>query len=221
MKTNVLLVGGFSKARSLALSLLEKGYAVTAINKSPGECARLAEIQALSVIVGDGTRPFVLEDAGARHMDIAIALTPRDDDNLVICQLCKKRFGIKKTVALIEDPKKTGFFHHLGINSVVCAISAITNIVEQQALLERMAMRVPIGDGRVSISEVSVPEDSPAVGRKLWELGLPEQAIIACLLRGENTIIPKGDTFILSGDILVLICGGGRENEAMKELTGR
>ncbi len=104
MKTNVLLIGGFGKARALALSLIQKGYHVAAVNACEADCRALAEIQALTVIRGDGTRPFVLEDAGARDADIAIALTPRDDDNLVICQLCKKRFQVDKTVALIGDP---------------------------------------------------------------------------------------------------------------------
>lgn len=221
MKTNVLLVGGSGKARALSLSLMEKGYTVTAVNKNAEECGRLAQNKSLTVIQGDGTRPFVLEDAGARHMDVAIALTPRDEDNLVICELCKKRFGIEKTVALIGDPKKTAFFYHMGIDSVVCAISAIADIVEQQALLERMAMRIPIGDGRVSISEVHITERSPAAGRKLWEVNLPEEVIVGCILRRENTLVPKGDTYVLPGDVLVLICGGGRETEAVKELTGR
>lgn len=221
MKTNVLLVGGFGKAKALALSLIQKGYRVAAINACEADCRALAEIQALTVIQGDGTRPFVLEDAGARDADIAIALTPRDDDNLVICQLCKKRFHVAKTVALISDPRKTEFFYQIGIDSVVCAISAITRIVEQQAFLEKIATRIPIGEGRVSIAEVPIGPDAPAAGRKLWEIALPKEAIVGCILRGEQTLIPRGDTRILARDVLILICAGDQESHAVKELTGR
>ena len=133
MKTRVLLVGGRSKAKSLATSLLRKGYQVTVINDTYEDCLKLAEIDKLIVINGDGTRPFVLEDASAGDADIAIALTSKDEDNLVICELCKKRFHVKKTVALLTDPKKTDFFYKMGIDSVVCAITAITGIIEQQA----------------------------------------------------------------------------------------
>ena len=74
MKTRVLLVGGRSKAKSLASSLIKKGYQVTVINNAYEDCLKLAEIDRLTVIQGDGTRPFVLEDASAGEADIAIAL---------------------------------------------------------------------------------------------------------------------------------------------------
>ena len=65
MKGTVLLVGGRSKAKALAQSLLKKGYRVTVINKDLSDCEKLAENEKLTVIHGDGTKPYVLEDAGA------------------------------------------------------------------------------------------------------------------------------------------------------------
>ena len=76
MKGNVLLVGGRSKAKALAQSLMKKGYRVTVINKELSDCEKLAENEKLTVIHGDGTKPYVLEDAGAEDVKIAIALTP-------------------------------------------------------------------------------------------------------------------------------------------------
>ena len=70
MKGNVLLVGGRSKAKSLAQSLLKKGYRVTVINKDLLDCEKLAENEKLTVIHGDGTKPYVLEDAGAGNMEL-------------------------------------------------------------------------------------------------------------------------------------------------------
>ncbi|WP_411677063.1 NAD-binding protein [Caproicibacter sp.] len=80
MKTRVLLIGGRNKAKSLASSLINKGYHVTVINDTYEDCMKLAEIEKLTVINGDGTRPFVLEDANAGDADIAIALTSKDED---------------------------------------------------------------------------------------------------------------------------------------------
>ncbi len=221
MKTKVLLVGGRSKAKSLATSLIKKGYQVTVINDTYEDCLKLAEIDKLTVINGDGTRPFVLEDASTGDADIAIALTSKDEDNLVICELCKKRFYVKKTVALLTDPKKTDFFYKMGIDSVVCAITAITGIIEQQAFVDKIATLVPIGEGRVGIAEVPIPGTAPAVGKKLWEINLPKQVIIGCILRGDTTMVPRGDTRILAGDMLVLISSDKQEMAAIKELTGR
>lgn len=221
MKKRALLVGGRSKAKSLALSLMKRGYQITVVNNSYADCLKLAEIDKLTVINGDGTKPFILEDANAQNCDIAIALTSKDEDNLVICELCKKRFNVQKTVSLVSDPKKTDFFYKMGIDSVVCAISAVTSIIEQQTFIDQMANIIPIGEGRVQIAEIPVWGTAPIVGKKLWEIDLPKEVIISCILRGDTTMIPRGDTKILAGDMLVIVSGNGQELAAIKELTGR
>ena len=87
MKKSVLLIGGRSKAKSLASSLLAHGYHVTAINMNHDDCLYLANDSRLNVIYGDGTKPYVLEEASAASANIAIALTSQDEDNLVACKL--------------------------------------------------------------------------------------------------------------------------------------
>lgn len=220
MKGNVLLVGGRSKAKTLAQSLMKKGYRVTVINKELSDCERLAEIEKLTVIHGDGTKPYVLEDADAGSMELVIALTPRDEDNLVICELCKKKFRVSKTLSLLSDPQKTDFFYKMGVDSVVCAISAVTSIIEQQAFMEEMAKAIPIGEGRVQLLEVPITETDPAAQKQVWEINLPKEVIIGCILRRDRTLIPRGDTRILAGDILVLISGNEQEEIAILELKG-
>lgn len=221
MKKHIVLIGSLNKARSLATSLIQKNYEVTTINSDYNNCLVLSEIDSLIVINGDGTKPFVLEDANVQDADIAIALTPSDEENLVICELCKKKFNVKKTISLVNDPRKTDFFYKMGIDSVVSAVTAITNIIEQQALLEGIATLIPTGEARINIAEVPITNSSPVVGKKLWEINLPQEVIIGCILRGESTLIPRGDTRIKSGDILILISSEHKEMKAIKELTGR
>ena len=220
MKQNVLLVGGRSKAKSLAQSLIQKGYQPTIVNSSYTDCKKLAENEKITVIHGDGTKPYVLEDAGANHMNIAIALTSKDEDNLVICELCKKKFRIPKTLSLLSDPQKTNFFYKMGVNRVICAISAVTGIIEQQAFMEEMAKVIPLGQGRVQMIEVPITENDPAAQKQIWEINLPKEVIIGCILRRERTLIPRGDTRIIAGDILVLISGNDKEESALMELKG-
>ncbi|MBR6088376.1 MAG: NAD-binding protein [Anaerolineaceae bacterium] len=217
----ILLIGGRSKAKSMAVSLLEQGYQVTAINDTYEDCLKLAEIKGLKVIYGNGTRPYILEEAGAEDFDIAIALTSKDEDNLVACQLCKKKYAIRKTVSLVGDPNKTEFFYKMGVNSVVCAVSAVTGIIQQQAFIDEMTNIIPFGKGRVQIIEVRIQEGSPAAGKKLWEITLPKEGIVGCILRGDATLIPKGNTRILVGDTLVVITGSGEELNTIHALTGR
>lgn len=220
MKMNILLVGGRDMAATLSRSLIAQKHQVTAINQNEKDCVYLAGIKGLHVIHGDGSKPFILEEADAAQMDIAIALTPKDDDNLVICELCKKRFGVPKTVSVIRNGENTAFFRKMGIDSVVCATNTISGIIQQLAFMNDMATLTPVGDGRLSIAEVKVADMAPSVGKKLWELALPKDVIVGCILRQEQTIIPRGDTCILAGDTLVLLCAAHQELEAVRALCG-
>ena len=220
MKKRILIIGGYHKAESLAKSFLHRGYAVIVINKNPEHCHTLAQIAELTVLIGDGSKPFVLEDAGAEKADIAIALTPFDEDNLVICQLCKKRFHVRKTVSLAADPEKISFFYSMGIDSVVCALSTITQIVEQQTFLDELTTLLPLGNG-LRISKLRLNANSPVIGKTLSEIHLSHEVIMAAILRQDQHLVPHGDTVLCAQDILILIAAAQKEAEAVKVLTGR
>lgn len=220
MKTRLLLIGGFRKTKTLAKSLLKKGYKVTVINDDHDNCLSLAEIDGLRVIYGDGTLPSVLLDAGAKSCQIAIALTGRDEDNLVACQLCKKRFGVKKTIALVGNPNKSEFFLKMGVDSVICAMDKIRSIIEQQATVDNITSSIAVGEGRVSITEVRIENDSPVVNKAMKNINMPSEIIVGCILRKDTTIIPRGETVILADDTLIMIAEAGEEEKAIRILTG-
>lgn len=217
----ILLIGGRSKAIALASSLLAQGYHVIAVNDSREDCMKLAEMKGLRVYYGDGTKPYVLDEAGAGSCRIAIALTAKDEDNLVACQICKRNFNVKKTVSLVSDPQKTAFFHQMGVDSVVCAISAVTEIIQQQAFVDDLVNIIPSGLGMVQIMEVHIPEDAAIAGKKLWEINLPKEVVIGCILRNDSALIPRGDSRIHAGDTLVVIASSAQEHAAIDVLTER
>ena len=220
MRTNILLVGGYHKTCSMAESLLLKGFHVTVINSDREDCERLAEIEDLEVIWGDGSKEFILKEAGIINQQIVIAMTPQDEDNFVICQICKKLYHTPKVVALVGDPKKTSFFYQMGIDRVVCAINAITNIIEEQALMEKMTTMIPLTNGKIHILEVPILEHAQALGKELRELPLPKAVIIGCVVRGELSIIPSGDTRLKAGDVVILITTGEEQEKAVQILSG-
>ena len=218
-KKTVLIVGDFLEAKALADSLLKKGCKVTVVNENYSDCEKLAETDRLNVICGDGSKKYVLEDAGAESCRVAIALTGNDEKNLIICEMCKEIFHIKKTVSMLNDPAKTDFFYQMGIDRVVCALNMITNIMEETALMDEMTNMIPIGEGRLHIAETAILHNSSLIGKKLWELNLPKEIIIGCILRGEQSLIPRGDTSEKEGDILVTITSHKDKLDAVKELT--
>lgn len=221
MKKSIVIVGGHKKAIILAKSILKKGYEVIVINESYQDCLSLSEVSGISVVFGDGTKPYVLDDANIRNADMAISMTPNDEDNLMICQLCKTQFSVKKTVAVVSDPKKIDFFYTMGVDRAVCTISTVTNIIEQQAFISDITNIVPIRGGHIQIVEVRIDAHSSVVDKQLWEIDLPTEVIIGCILRGDEALVPRGNSRILRGDTLVLIAGENQETSAIRILTGR
>lgn len=220
MKINILLIGGFNKARSLGESLLQKGYRVTVINMDKKDCKKLAEIQNMNVIWGNGGKAFILEDANITNMDIVIAMTPKDEDNYVISQFCKRKYNVKKVVALVSDPRKSDFFYKMGVDRVVCAMNAITNIIEEQALMDRLTTMMPVTNGRICILEIPILASADVNGKKLSEINLPEGVIVGCIVHGDESFVPSGETRLSFGDIIVLISKKDELENAVQILTG-
>ncbi|HZW49076.1 MAG TPA: NAD-binding protein [Bacillota bacterium] len=215
-----LLIGGLRKAQILAHFLIEKGYSVTAVNLNYQDCLKLTEIDYLFVVNGDGTKPCVLQQANVTDADIAIALTPKDEDNLVICEMCKRVFHAKKTVSIVNDSKNVDFFNRIGIDSVICSNGAVTDMIKKQVAVNESATLIPVIEGRINVVKVDVLPASPVTGKKIWEICLPNEVTIGCILRNEESLIPRGDTRILAGDILLLISSNHQEAAAIKILTG-
>lgn len=220
-RKNIIIIGGRTQTKSLAQSLLLRKYNVTVVSPDEAFCRRLSEITGLNVICGDGTTTAVLEDADINQFDIAIAMNDHDADNLVALELCKKVYGVKKTISLASDTKRKPLFDAMGVDSVICATSMVAATIEQATVADELARVVPTTDGRVRISEVVASKESPIVGMTLAAIQLPKQTIIGCIIRGDEIIIPNGATVINTGDNLLVITTAEHENEALTAITGR
>lgn len=217
---NIVIVGGGKKVDFLAGSLIGKKHSLTIINKDVRDCKYLARTHGAQVVHGDGSKPFILEDAGVMGFDLMIALTPRDADNLVICQLAKKVFGIRRAFATVTNPKNVEVFKKLGINTVVSATYILAGIIEQMASVDEVVNYLPIEDGKVQLLEVAVNGKYGICGKQVADLGFPEDAIIGCIIRGGNVIIPNGRTEIRSDDKLVILTNASSQPKVMESLIG-
>lgn len=218
MRRKVVIAGGRSKARSLALSMLKQGYEVTLINLSHQDCMELAMIESLTVIEGDATKPYVLEDAGIEGFDVAIALNTKDEDNLVICELCKTLFRVKKTVSLVNDPKKQDFFLKRGVDHVICALEELAELIRQQASVEEIKRVSAPKTDALHIEEVTIPKNAWCIDKPICALSLPDDVIVACINRRHDTIIPNGNTQLKAKDRLVVLTTENEKN-AIQILT--
>ncbi|MBN2181670.1 MAG: NAD-binding protein [Sedimentisphaerales bacterium] len=217
---DTLIVGGGKIVYFLAKAFFSKGYNVTIINRKKEECSRLARQLKATIVFGNATDPQILKDAQTYSMDAVLAVTPNDEDNLVICQLAKLNFGVKRTLALVNDPDNEQVFQHLGVTTAFSTTHIISSLIEQRTGLEEIVGLFSVAEGKVNVTEVILSDDSPVLDKSLMELELPNDALIACILRDDKPIIPRGVTKLNVKDRLLLITMPENHGQVLKFLTG-
>ncbi|MBN1932072.1 MAG: TrkA family potassium uptake protein [Desulfobacterales bacterium] len=216
----VLIVGGGNTLYFVCRNFIAKGYRITVINRNHDECVKLARNLNITVIHGDGSESRILQEAGANGADVLLAITPNDQDNLVICQLAALQFGVPRTVALANDPDNAEVFKKLGV-SAFSTTQIIGNLIEQKASLEQITNLIPVGEGRVNITEIVLSSDFPIAGKFLKEIELPDNALVAVVIRRNQPIIPRGHNRLMPGDRIVLITLPENHGTVLKVLTGQ
>ncbi|MCF7956657.1 MAG: NAD-binding protein [Phycisphaerae bacterium] len=217
---DIIIVGGGKIVYFLAKAFFSKGYNVTIINRKKEECGWLARRLKATVVFGNATDPHILKDAKTYSMDAVLAVTPNDEDNLVICQLAKLNYGVKRTLALVNDPDNEKVFQELGVTTAFSTTHIISSLIEQRIGLEDIVGLFSVADGKVNVTEVVLKDSSPVVDASLIELELPADSLIACILRNGSTIIPRGSTKLHAQDRLVLITMPENHGQVLKFLTG-
>ena len=200
----ILIAGSGQSLYFLGRRFFGNGEKVTIINPDHDECLHLAKTLDAVVICGDPSNSGILEESGIRHMDVLLAITPNDQDNLIICQLATLQYGIPRAIALANDPDNKNIFESLGVTSFSIT-EIIASLMEQRVSYEQIRNLVPIGEGRVNVTEVLLDCDAMIIGKPLKDLEFPDNSLIAVVIRNNQPIIPQGTTRLEGGDRLILI----------------
>lgn len=220
---NVLVVGAGKVGYYLTKALLEHGHRVSVVEKSPERCARLAEAFEVLTICGDATVVASLADAGADRADVLVATTGLDEVNLVACQLAQRRFGVRRTVARVNNPKNRGLFRRLGVDLTVSSTGLIADLIEREIASQHLRTLLTFHYGELTLVEVSLPAGAPAAHHKVAQLAphLPDGCVLVSVIRGDQVLIPRGDTVLLPGDSVMALAHTGAEESLRRALVGR
>ncbi|MDQ1330313.1 MAG: trk/ktr system potassium uptake protein [Thermodesulfobacteriota bacterium] len=215
----VLIVGSGNTLYFLCRNFTAKGYQVILINRDREECVQLARQLSAMVVCGDGSDATILKEAGAMGADVVLAVTPNDQDNLVICQLAVLQFAVPRVLALANDPDNAEVFEKLGV-SAFSTTHIVGSLIEQRVSLEQIINLLPVGEGRVNVTEIILGHDSPVAGKRLKDINLPENALVAVVIRNDQPIVPRGGNELLIGDRIVLITLPENHGLVLKTFTG-
>jgi trk system potassium uptake protein TrkA len=208
----IIIGGGGEVGYYLTRNLLSQGHEVLLMEKNTARVQGLREELGESIFHGDACEARMLEEAGARRADVVIAVTGEDEDNLVICQVAKKRFNVGRTIARLNNPRNELLFQKLGIDISVSPTKSILSLIESELPGRRFVMLMTLKRAGLEIIEVSIPPISPVVGKKLNQVNLPRRCNLALIIRDQEPIFPTADTELQANDdVYALVTGEGEE----------
>lgn len=216
----IIVAGGGEVGYYLTKALYQQGYEVLLLEKDRRRADSLSEELGDLVMYGDACEVRVLNAAGARRADVVVAATGDDEDNLIICQLAKNYFKVKRTLARVRDPRHEPLFKRLGIHETICSTRLIFNLLEQEVEVGEV---LPIGAlqrGQIEVIEAEITAQSPVVGKRIADLSLPERVLIVSVLRNGYPLLGQGDLVLQPGDTAIILAGLEAQKSLLKLFTG-
>jgi len=215
----IIVVGGGKVGVSVTRTLLALNHEVAIIEQERERAERLEEEFEHRAIYGDGTELFVLERAGiTRPPDIVVAVTGDDEDNIIICQLAREKYGVEKVVARVNDPRNEPHFDLLGISPTVSATSMVLALVEHEVPQHELVHLLELRKENLEIVEVEIKSGSSAEGKRVEQLQLPETTRLISVMREGKAEIAVGATQLYAGDQVLAILEPGGEAELKRVL---
>jgi trk system potassium uptake protein TrkA len=215
----IIVVGGGKVGFYLTKTLLSEGYEVLLIERNAGKVDYFNEQLGGVALRGDGAEASVLATAGAGRAKVVIAVTGEDEDNLVVCQMAKLAFNVEKTIARVNNPKNEPIFKMLGIDVTVSHTAHIMNIIDQAIPETPLIHLLNLQHPDLAIVDLKIGDESPVKGVQLGDIQLPDDCIIAAILRGPDLIIPSDTTELAEGDDVIAIAHADQEDALRRLLT--
>lgn len=206
---NVIIIGGGHTGAYIANLLLENGCSVRVIENRESVFEKLQiELKPEHILLGSGTDPEILESAGAAKADVLVAVSGTDEINLVASTIAKYEFGVPRVIARVNNPKNTWLFDaSMGVDVAINQAGLMARLILEGIDIQNMMTLLKLNRGDGSIVQMHVDERSIAVGRRVRDLAIPEKAVMIEIFRGDDSIIPRGETEILAGDDILALAG--------------
>jgi len=214
----IIIVGAGLLGFHLAKILMEEKHDITVIDKSTEKCNDIADELHAVVVRGDGTKPFVLDEARVKTSDAVIALTNQDETNMMVC-LQAKQMGAKTVAARLGNVHyKEDVLQKMGLDLVVYPEAAAAGYISELLTRPDVLDLAFIARGNAEIVEIEVPSDSPIIGKTIQEVEQPKGTAIIAIYDEGQLRIPDPATRLQEGDNILVIGKTGRIKTVKKML---
>jgi trk system potassium uptake protein TrkA len=213
----VLIAGGGRTATQLAVTLISSGHDVRLIEHRAPILARMhLEVPTETIYLGYATDPHTLEQAGVRKAHVIAACTESDADNLAICFAARTLYDVPRTIARIGNPRAAWLFGpHFHVDAALNQAEAMASLILEEMSLGDMMPLLKLRRGQFSLVEEKIPPGAKAAGIMIKDLALPENCVIAAIIRSGKLLVPRGITTFEAGDEVLAVA----DHEGAEELA--
>jgi trk system potassium uptake protein len=215
----VIVVGAGKVGLNLARELIDKGNELTIIEGDARRYTTVEEELEHRAQYGDGSELWVLERAGIERADMVIAVTGDDEDNILICQVAREKYGVERVIARCNNPRNLQHFELLGVKPAVSATDLILRLIEHEVPRYGLLHLLDLPQERLEIIEIEVASGSPADGSSVRDLGIPEGSLVISILRESSGFVPTADSEIRAGDEVLLVLDTGLEEQVTERFA--
>ena len=210
----VIVTGGGRVGAQLTSLLLQAGHRVRLIDNRPLILERLhREIPTEVIFVGDPTLPSTLDEAELAKADVLAATLPEDADNLAISTFARFHYKVPRIIARVNNPHNAWLFTSvMGVDVALSQADLIASIIQEEMSLGDMMTLLKLRRGKYSLVEEKIPFGAEAIGVEIKDLNLPDNCVIAAIIRDGNVHVPRGvTTFRAEDEVLAITDEPGRQ----------
>lgn len=216
----IIIVGGGKVGLYLVKHFMEQGHRVLLVEEDWEKVKEVRKKYGIEVVWGNGTEETVLEEAGIEDCDALVAVTEDDQDNLVICQLAERKYNIAKTYTRVNTPGNEKLFSWLGVNVAVSSASILAAMVEDDLSFNDFRNLLIKDQDKLKLIRMTVKGNSPSINKKIKDIKLPTEAVLVAILRGDNSLVPRGNTRLAENDVILALTRPELEEEMKKAFNG-
>jgi len=218
---NIIIYGGSEVGIKLARYLENSHYNVKLIESDEKKAEEISiELQKTSVIYGDASDINLLKEERVNQCDVFVA-TSKESDKNIIASVVAGNLGAKSIITHVEDMNHYDLAKQLNINNVISARIVASNSILRFIMMDNIRSINVLEEDKAEMIEIEVTSGSPALNKRIQDIGFPKSAIIATLVRGESVIIPGGSDEIRKGDVAIIFTHPKNITGIINILTGK
>jgi trk system potassium uptake protein len=215
----ITIAGAGAVGRSIAAELLENGHEVLLIDIDP-KAIKIDTVPRAEWLLADACEISSLDEAGLADCHVVVAASGDDKVNLVVSLLAKTEYGVPRVVARINHPKNEWLFNESwGVDVAVSTPRLLSALVEEAVSVGDLVRLFTFRRGNANLVELTLPEDSPFVGRLVRDIQWPIDVALVAILRDGAINLPEADRSLEAGDELLLVAAEEQEDEISRLLA--